>query len=153
MTDQHAGLPSWHSRIVPPVELRADDIAAWNHLRDAHPEYDTPLLSPAFAQTIGRARRDVRVALIEDANGLAVAFAFHARPCGLGRPIGPPRCDFSGPVVREGLSLSLREIVAMAGLGGYRTNSLLDPWNCFEAERTGGTASRLVRMEGLAPAD
>lgn len=152
MTGQNAGAPSWHTRIVSPAELGADDIAAWNRLRDAHPEYDTPLLSPAFAQTIGRVRQDARVALIEDADGLAVAFAFHARPDGLGRPIGAPFCDYSGPVVREGLTLSLCEIVAMAGLGGYRTNSLLDPWNCFEAERAGGTSSRLVRMEGMTPA-
>jgi hypothetical protein len=140
-----------HSRIVPPAELRADDIAAWNHLREAHPEYDTPLLSAAFAQTIGRARRDARVALIEDKDGLAVAFAFHARPDGLGGPIGAPFCDCSGPVVREGLTLSLHEIVAIAELGGYRTNSLLDSWNCFEAERAGGNGSRLVRMGGCRP--
>ncbi len=153
LTGQNAGAPRWHTRIVSPAELGADDIAAWNRLRDAHPEYDTPLLSPAFAQTIGRTRRDARVALIEDADGLAAAFAFLARPDGLGRPIGAPFNDYSGPVVREGLALSLREIVAMAGLGGYRTATLLDPWNCFEAERTGGTATFLARLEGRTPAE
>jgi CelD/BcsL family acetyltransferase involved in cellulose biosynthesis len=153
LASQNTGAPSWHTRIVSPAELGANDIAAWNRLRAAHPEYDTPLLSPAFAQTIGRSLGDARVALIEDADGLAAAFAFHARPDGLGRPIGAPFCDYSGPVVRAGLRLTLREIVAMAGLGGYRTSSLLDPWNCFENERTGGTGSRLVRLEGQPPAD
>ncbi|MFN3911283.1 GNAT family N-acetyltransferase [Hyphomonas sp.] len=153
MTSLQADTSIWRTRIVRPGDLGAGDIAAWNGLRAAHPDYDTPLLSPAFAQCIGRVRRDARVALIEDTAGLAAAFAFHKRPDGLGRPIGAPFCDYSGPVVREGLTLSLRQITAMAGLGGYRTNSLLDPWNVFEAERTGAVRSQLVRMQGLAPAD
>lgn len=153
MTSHQTDPAGWRTRVLSPAALGAGDIAAWNRLRAAHPEYDSPLLSPAFAQVVAQARTDARVALIEDGEGLAAVFAFHVRPDGLGRPIGAPFCDYSGPIVREGISLSLREMTAMAGLGGYRTNSLLDPWNRFESERSGGASSRLVRMEALSPAD
>jgi CelD/BcsL family acetyltransferase involved in cellulose biosynthesis len=153
LTGSDSGGRGLSTRILLPSLLQPRDIAAWNALRAAHSEYDTPLLSPEFAVVASKGRADARVALIEDGDGLAAVLAFHARPDGLGRPIGAPFCDYSGPIVREGLSLSLSGIVAAAGLGGYRTSSLLDPWNRFERERSGGTDSRLVRMMGLAPAD
>lgn len=143
---------SFEARVVAPHALTPSDEAAWNALRAAHPDYDTPLLSPAFAKTVGAGRTDARVALLSDTAGLVAVLAFHQRPDGLGRPLGAPFCDYAGPVVRRDCALSLSQIIALAGLGGYRTQAMLDPWNRFEGERTGGTSSRLVRLEN-SPAD
>ena len=144
---------NWQVRVVAPSQLTDRDVSDWNSLRAAHPEYDSPLLSPAFARLAGACRPDARVGLISDERGLAAVLAFLIRPSGLGRPIGAPFSDYSGPVVRANLPLSLSQIVSLAGLAGYRTQSLLDPWNRFAAERTGGTLSQLVRMQGLSDGD
>lgn len=153
MTGREPDESNWRVRVISPSDLTPADVAAWNGLRAAHPDYDTPLLSPAFAKAVGGGRRDARVSLIEDAQGLAAVFAFHARPDGLARPIGVPFCDYSGPVVREDAGLSLTDIVRLSGMGGYRTYSLLDPFNKFAAERTGGVTSQLVRLNGLSAAE
>lgn len=131
---------SFEARVVAPHALTPSDEAAWNALRAAHPDYDTPLLSPAFAKTVGAGRTDARVALLSDTAGLVAVLAFHQRPDGLGRPLGAPFCDYAGPVVRRDCALSLSQIIALAGLGGYRTQAMLDPWNRFEGERTGAQA-------------
>ncbi len=149
MTGREPDESTWRVRVMSPSDLSPADIAAWNALRAGHPDYDTPLLSPEFAKAIGGVRRDARVSLIEDAQGLAAVFAFHARPDGLARPIGVPFCDYSGPVVRADAALSLKDIVRLSGMGGYRTYSLLDPFHKFAAERTGGVTSHLVRLEGM----
>lgn len=146
-------LAGWRVRVIAPGDLTPADVANWDRLRAAHPDYDSPLLSPEFARLAGEGRVDARIALIEDDEGLGAVLAFHIRPDGLGRPIGAPFCDYAGPIVREGVSLSLADIAGLAGLGGYRTTALLDPWNCFGSERTGGSASRLVRMAGMNVAD
>ena len=144
---------TWRVRVISPSDLTPQDVAAWNGLRAGHPDYDTPLLSPEFAKAVGGGRRDARVSLIEDAQGLAAVFAFHARPDGLARPIGVPFCDYSGPVVRADAALSLTDIVRLSGMGGYRTYSLLDPFHKFGPERTGGVTSQLVRLKGLSAAE
>lgn len=150
---QPTAAAGWRARVIAPAALGPDDKAAWTALLAAHPEYDTPLLTPDFAVVAAQGRRDARIALIENETGLGAVLACLVSPDGLGRPIGAPFCDYSGPVVRKDFPLSLKQIAALAGLAGYRTHSLLDPWNRFEADRTGGTASRLVRMQGLAPAE
>ena len=140
-------------RVLLPAALTPADREAWQSLRSAHAGYASPLFSPDFAEVTSAARPDARVALIEDADGLVCAFAFYARPDGLGRPIGAPFADYSGPVTRQSGDLSLRDIVALSGLAGWRSLSLIDPWNQFTADRTGERRSLAIHLEGVSTAD
>jgi CelD/BcsL family acetyltransferase involved in cellulose biosynthesis len=141
------------TRILHPSGLSAADIAGWERLRAAHLDYASPLLSSAFARTLGNVRPDARVALISDADGLGAAFAFFQRPDGLGRPMGAPFADYSGPIVRSDFGLSLTEIVRRSGLCAWRSASLVDPWAQFTRERCGGAETWMICRAGIEPAD
>lgn len=138
----------YRSKTISPRDLSPEDVLAWNALRAAHSDYNSPLLSPEFAQICGANRSDARVTLIHDEAGLACAFAYFLRPDRLGRSIGAPFCDYSGPVLRSDVELSLVEIVDAAGLSAWRTVSLVDPWERFVAERSNEQSTMLITMEG-----
>ncbi|MGH1422480.1 MAG: GNAT family N-acetyltransferase [Hyphomonas sp.] len=135
-----------------PSEVSSADAQAWNDLRAAHPDYNSPLLSPEFARTVGQNRSDARVVLLHDEAGLAGVFAYFQRPGGLARSIGAPFSDYSGPVLRSDFGWSLVEIIESAGLSAWQTTSLVDPWDKFEAERSGAHSTMLITLD-IDPAD
>ncbi|MEZ5997477.1 MAG: GNAT family N-acetyltransferase [Hyphomonas sp.] len=134
-----------------PSALTPEQIAAWEALCHAHEDYDSPLVHPEFVRLAGQHRADARVALISDASGLACAFAFYRRPLGRAWPIGAPFHDYTALVVRRDTTLTLQDILELAGVSAFATQTLLDPWNRFEDCRGKPMETQVVRMKGIAP--
>lgn len=92
--------------VVRPGELSSDDQNAWSALLAARPQMSSPFLTPAWARAIERAQGpdDIRVALIEDREGLKGVFA--AR-CGVltAIPAGAPLNDRQAVVCAGPLDL------------------------------------------------
>jgi CelD/BcsL family acetyltransferase involved in cellulose biosynthesis len=140
-------------RTVHPSALTAEEIGAWQDLRSAHADYATPLLSPGFANLVGAVRRDARVTLIRGDRGLIAVLAHFRRPDGLGRPLGAPFADYSGPIVREGAKLSLKAIITLSGLTAWRSTSMIDPWLALPDRGEAGEMTSIIRPGTMTPAD
>jgi CelD/BcsL family acetyltransferase involved in cellulose biosynthesis len=68
-----------------PEELSSAELGAWQRLQSSNPALDSAFLSARFAQAIGRARSDTRVAIVRQ-NGEPVAYlAYQLRPLGVAR--------------------------------------------------------------------
>lgn len=114
---------------VRPKDLTAKDRAAWSVLRHAAEPFQSPLLSPEFAEAVGRVRADAAVAVIRR-DGRAVGFLpHHRRPGGLARPIGAPFSDYHALIAEPDLDglAALR----LSGLREYRFTALVDPHGAF----------------------
>jgi CelD/BcsL family acetyltransferase involved in cellulose biosynthesis len=110
--------------VVPPAELGAGECDRWRALQAASPELGSPFLAPEFALAVGRARSDARVAVVEDADGLAGFFAFQLDTDGAGRPIGAGICDAQAFVCRPALEWDAGWLVEASGLVSWRFDHL-----------------------------
>ncbi|MCA8901471.1 MAG: GNAT family N-acetyltransferase [Hyphomonas sp.] len=138
--------------LLHPSDLQPDQAAAWMALCLAHEDYRSPLLMPDFAKLAAKGRPDARVALISDSQGLACVFAFYKRALGKAWPIGAPFCDYAALVMRADADLDLPEILALAGVSSFSTQSLLDPWDRFTNLRRAPVETHVIRLGGEDPA-
>ena len=144
------------------VELRAPDLllpeelSAWRAFQAGNAAFASPLLSPAFAQIVGRVRDDVRVAVFRDAaNAVVGVLAHHRRPSAFGaalaRGLGGPWSDeqalLTGPEGLDG-----KAALAAAGLRACRFTGLVDPYGVFHGEVTQGEPSYAIVLDGSAEA-
>ena len=85
--------------VVRPGELNGDDQRGWASILAARPELSSPFLTPAWARAVERAEGpdDIRVAMVEDREGLKAVFP--AR-CGVltALPPGAPLNDRQGVI-------------------------------------------------------
>lgn len=125
-------LQAWIKR---PEELTDAERAGWRVLTASSPRFASPLLSPEFADLVGRVRRDVRVALFRREGAgegeLAGVLAHHRRPGGLARPVGAPWSDVHGLVSAPQAAPEWRSALAAAGLRAYRGAYVADPHGLF----------------------
>ncbi|WP_203291691.1 GNAT family N-acetyltransferase [Maricaulis parjimensis] len=106
--------------------MSASEIVLWNDWACRNGQLVSPYLRFEFAETIARSRSDVRVAILEDENGLAGFFPHHA-PCGgIVRPVGAPMSDYQGVVARPDARLDLARIVRDCGTSAL----VFDNWYC-----------------------
>ena len=114
-------------------ELSDADAADWQALCDAHTDYSSPLLGPHFARLIASVRTDVRYLLVREGGALVLSMAVHKRPFGLARPVGAPFSDLSGPVIAQGFTPDMADILHRAGIAAYRADAVPDPWQALQA--------------------
>jgi CelD/BcsL family acetyltransferase involved in cellulose biosynthesis len=100
--------------VVHPAELGPADLELWRHFQSEDERLASPFLSPEFAQVVGRARRDARVAVIQD-GGVVGYFAFQLHGT-LGTPIGATICDTQAVVCRRDFSWDAQSLVRSCGL-------------------------------------
>jgi len=119
------------ARVVPIDELGQAELAGWRALQHGQPELSSPFLAPEFAQAVGRARPDARVAVVEDSSGYAGFFAFQEGPDHLGAPIGAGICDAQAFVCRPDLDWDPRWLVRACGLASWRFDHLRTEQSAF----------------------
>lgn len=113
------------TRIVSIEDITAGEIVQWNAWACQDGQLVSPYLRFEFAETIARTRNDVRVAILEDENGLAGFFPHHA-PCGgIIRPVGAPMSDYQGIIARPGASFDLAHVVRACGTSAL----VFDNWH------------------------
>lgn len=114
---------------VPVARLSSTLVETWAALTEIAPDCSSPFLHPAYAETLGKVRAGVEVAVITR-DGEAVGFLpFERTTGGIGRSIGARLCDCSGAVVRPGVEWSVGEVAKAVGLRMLRlANVSTDEW-------------------------
>lgn len=89
--------------LIHPKELSERDCAQWRAHQGADPSVASPFLTPDWAKTVATARKDARVAVIENGRGyLGVQRVNGSAAMGLGAPIS----DYQGVVGETGLAIN-----------------------------------------------
>ena len=138
--------------VVRPVDLAANDIAAWRAIQAAEPAFASPLLGPDFARAVGEVRADARVAVFRQDGETTGFLAHHRRPSGFARPIGAPFCDYHALVCDPRADLDAGEALSAAGLGRLRLTGLVDPFGQFAGAITDRTIAHRIILGDTAQA-
>ncbi|MBL0422726.1 GNAT family N-acetyltransferase [Ramlibacter sp. AW1] len=97
--------------------------ARWLALQEANPALASPYFCPEFTRQVARVRPDVRVAVIEDADGVQGFFPYQGR-WGMGRPVGAPLSDHHGVVCAPDLSIDWPRLLQATGLSFWEFDHL-----------------------------
>lgn len=84
------------TQIVSIEDISASQIVQWNRWACPNGKLVSPYLRFEFAETVARARNDVRIAIIEDAGDTIGFFPHHKAHGGIVRPVGAPMSDYQG---------------------------------------------------------
>ena len=138
-------------------ELTAQQIAGWRRLLSTDPAFDSPLLTPEFAETVSKIRDDAFIAIVEAAGSVRAVLAVHVRPGGLARPLGAPFSDYSGPIIDPSSDISLHTILRLVGIAAYQSAACIVPGivdgDLNTAASEGDDISHVIRSETDPSAD
>jgi CelD/BcsL family acetyltransferase involved in cellulose biosynthesis len=111
-------------RLLKPADLTSDLLAAWSEIQLANPEMDSPYFRPEFTLAVADIRDDVRIAVIDTADGPAGFFPFQGSRLGSGRPVGGRLSDYHGLIAKPGLGLTARQLLRACGLRSWSFDHL-----------------------------
>ncbi|MEA1943557.1 MAG: GNAT family N-acetyltransferase [Pseudomonadota bacterium] len=138
------------ARIVSIGDMTGELIAKWNAWAAPGGRLVSPYFRFEFTDAIARVREDVRIAILEDDDGVAGFFPFHAPRDGVIRPVGAPMSDYQGVIARPGARIDLPRLVRAAGGSAV----VFDNWYCpaggLPAARRGREGSAMVDLSGGA---
>jgi CelD/BcsL family acetyltransferase involved in cellulose biosynthesis len=98
----------------------------WSAIQEAVDGLASPFLTPEFTDIVAAARRDVRVAVLEDAGSVIGFFPFQRSRNGFGRPVGGKLADHQGVIVPPRPDWDLVALLEAARLRSYSFDHL-DP--------------------------
>ena len=108
--------------VFPALELPAEVSAAWSATPAGEARFDSPFLSPHWAQAVARAQgpaSNVKVAIQHDRAGEPAAFLGVRVRGSTAMPIGAPLCDYQALVAREGFPTDPRAMLRALGASRY----------------------------------
>ncbi|MHB8283236.1 MAG: GNAT family N-acetyltransferase [Caulobacteraceae bacterium] len=135
-------------QVLHPSALSTKDVVAWRQMQTLTPAFASPLLSPDFAQAVGEARDDARVAIWRRDDAAVGFLAHHRRPTGFGRPIGAPFCDYHALVSTPDFDLPAGDVLASAQLTALRLSGLIDPYRIFSQATASTEAAYRITFNG-----
>ena len=138
-------------QVLRPSELNERQIGAWRGMAAANPAFRSPLLSPEFAQAVGRARGDARVAVFERDGRTVGVLAHHRAWNGYARPIGAPFSDYHALITAPGERLDTAEALAAARIERFRFSSAVDPTDALRAAAEKQHEGWAVDLAGRTP--
>lgn len=103
------------TQIVSIEDISASQIVQWNRWACPNGKLVSPYLRFEFAETVARARNDVRIAIIEDAGDTIGFFPHHKAHGGIVRPVGAPMSDYQGVLAANPASISAQALARAAG--------------------------------------
>jgi CelD/BcsL family acetyltransferase involved in cellulose biosynthesis len=105
--------------IVRPSDLGPSEAELWAAFQHSSPLMLSPYLSLTFAQIVGRARPNARIAVVEDGGRIVAFLAYELTSAKLAKPIGYPMNDLQG-IVGAVTEIDARAVIRKAGLRGWR---------------------------------
>ncbi len=120
--------------VVAPLDLTAEDTAAWSRIQAERPELRSPFLSAhwvrACAEVDGPDHRNGAIAVLRDDGDVAQGFMAARVGRSTAMPLGAPFCDYQALVAPAGLPVQPRQIVQALGVGRFDFNNLVaaSPW-------------------------
>ncbi|MEV0899941.1 GNAT family N-acetyltransferase [Actinoplanes sp. NPDC049802] len=126
--------------VVRPDELGPGELAAWRQFQKDRPALQNPFLAPEFTLAVARHRPTARVAVCEDADGIAGFFPYEVRGRMIGVPIGAGITDCQGLVHRDGFTWDAAALLKACRLPVWEFDHLMagqEPFAPFHTERAG----------------
>jgi CelD/BcsL family acetyltransferase involved in cellulose biosynthesis len=105
--------------VLRPSDLGPGEADRWHKFQHQSPVMRSPFLSLTFAQAVGEARANARVAVVENCGRIEAFLPYEIGPGRIGLPIGYPMNDLQG-FIGSGAPLDARQIIRKAGLAGWR---------------------------------
>ncbi|MEU5158891.1 GNAT family N-acetyltransferase [Streptomyces sp. NPDC020875] len=116
-------------QLVTPAELGEREIGSWRAIRRERIAAGTPaspFMEPGFTLAVGRVRPGARVAILWRNDEPVGFLPFERGAFGRGRAIGFGVSDCQGAVLRPGLAVTTRELLAACGLSVWEFDNLED---------------------------
>lgn len=144
--------------VLRPRDLTDGQIARWMALQSADPVFDSPFLSPQWAQAIERAQMrpghddpGIRVAVLGDGDE---ADGFFAARVGAfsAIPAGAPMSDYQAVVCRPGLEIDPQALVRALGVARLDFNHMLKSQTAFTPYVRGHEQSWIIDVSAGYPA-
>ena len=128
------------TRIVSIGDMSDALVAKWNDWACPDGRLISPYFHFEFTRTIGSARGDVRIAIIEDGGEVRGFFPHHAPHGGIVRPVGAPMSDYQGIIAPHDTQPDLNRLVRATGGSAI----VFENWHCPQ----GGVPSARRSREG-----
>jgi CelD/BcsL family acetyltransferase involved in cellulose biosynthesis len=109
--------------LVRPSELGRAELSRWEALQDANVLLASPYFSHQFTSAAAAARKDVRVAVLEEDQHI-VGFFPHQQRWGMGEPVGGRLSDHHGVICEMGLRWDWTHLLEACGLAYWRFDHL-----------------------------
>lgn len=115
------------AQCIPGNELDDGLCAAWQALRQRVPQCDSPYFSPHFTRAVAAVRRDVEVAVLEQAGKIVGFFPYQRGRLNWARPVGGRLSDFHAPLLAAELRCSPAQLLSACRLSAWSFDHLLAP--------------------------
>jgi CelD/BcsL family acetyltransferase involved in cellulose biosynthesis len=128
------------TKIVSIEDISASQVVQWNKWACPNGKLISPYLRFEFAETVARARPDVRVAVIETAGKTIGFFPHHRAHGGIVRPIGAPMSDYQGIIAADPSVIDPKPVVRAAGGSALvfdNWHGPLEPLDAHNADTSG----------------
>lgn len=130
--------------VLPPAQLEARHLAAWQEFLQADPSLASPLFSPEYALTLSSVVSQVSIGVAE-LQGVPVAFLpFERDTAGVGQRLH--LCDYQGLIGQPGVSLDIRSMIRGLGLDAWDFDHLLAEQSCFIPFHRGLSVSPIMNL-------
>ena len=110
--------------VISPTDLGASERERWRALQESNAALASPCFSHEFTLAAAHARKDVRVAVIEE-NHRMVGFFPHQQRWGMGLPAGGRLSDYHGVIAAPGLRLDWNQLLKGARLSYWQFDHLV----------------------------
>ncbi|WP_461082116.1 GNAT family N-acetyltransferase [Streptomyces deserti] len=110
--------------VLRPEELTANDHKMWREIRTESGAPANPFLDPVFTTAVGRVRPGAAVAVLQEDGSPAGFFPYERGPLGQGRAIGLGVSDSQGAVLRPGIRIDARRLLAPCALSSWEFDNL-----------------------------
>jgi CelD/BcsL family acetyltransferase involved in cellulose biosynthesis len=134
--------------VVRPDDLGRSELDSWRQMQRDLPQLRSPFLAPEFTLAVARVRPTARVAVLEDAEGIAGFFPYETRRRVVGVPIGFGISDCQGVIHRPGYEWDAVELLRGCRLPVWEFDHLMAEqrgFAPFHAVRTGSPVLELSK--------
>ena len=110
--------------LLPGGSLSTDLTDKWRRLQASNASLASPYFCPEFTEAVVGARNDVRVAIVEDQQGIAAIFPHHSRGRA-GWPVGGVLSDFQGINCGPEFQVNVEELLRACRLDAFDFDHML----------------------------
>jgi CelD/BcsL family acetyltransferase involved in cellulose biosynthesis len=135
--------------VFPALELPAEVRAAWSAAQAGEARFDSPFLSPLWAQAVARARGPAdgpKIAVQWNAAGQPAAFLAVRKRGSTGMPVGAPMSDYQALVTRPGFQADPRAMLQALGVSRYDFCHMQAEDPAFQGHARGRDVSWVVEV-------